>query len=602
MKLQGLLIVLLEAAVLAVSTGAQCPSIPAYAGANYGAFESWCTGTAHGRVASAGTGQWKCVDCPTSSAGSTMWDGLLWKMLGLDPGSQMAAKERAARKAAMIRAIEDERQAAIQRQDAERVRFLDEVATRLQTGELRLKGLSPQNDLQLKLSPLGPVKFTEFMATPATSTTSAQLTLKTGDDATRSMQPTTNASSAGVINPTPPTPLSDPNALSPDAKQFAQMLSKLSPAEQQKFLAALNEASTQETTTTTSTTEQPSGNSPDAMKKAETLTLKLSTDQKTADDLKAAANSGASLEQAATDAQKQFDGLQRPGAAAPGQASPTEVAAATTATQTQTDSVPGTQSAMAAKQKFVVPDWHPEGWVGPASKGEANLKFVSETQKRGNCSGADQQAVLAKIAVKADQLAGVERDINRLNAASPRLQAELEETATQMRRDRDAFIDDMVSKLTSQLAGANELLKGTKFADDAEALSQYEELAGKINELTGRVQTVRSGSGDQRAALLKEIFLEVSYALQPSRIAALQRKLGPTFRFATELLDAGQAGVDTLEMFAKIVAQSANVDRLNGEVDARNRALAAIEPLHKKLSAEVDALKHDPALTTCIPK
>ncbi len=585
---------LLAGIVLSLSIWAQCPSIPLSVKTG-DQFYGWCLETVHGRIETLSNGAQRCVDCPPGSAGTTsggMFDGLLWKLLGLDPASQMAAKERAARKAALVAALENERQAAIARQDNEHARQIEAIAQRLQTGDLRLKGLSDDGDLQLKLSPTGPIRFTEYMSTPATQTTSAQLTLKTGDQATASIQPSQNASSAGMINPTPPTPLTKPDETSPDAKALAEMISKLPPAEQQKLIAAVQQVSAQgsETAPSTPTSDSTPSNG---------LSLKLSTEKQAADDTKAGASDAAtSPEKLSADAAKEFDRSQQTSVPNVETGSAPSTSPDTTTPAKVSSNAAATTGAV--RSKIDVPMWRPEGWVGSASKGDSTLAVVNDLRGNESCNSVVQREALERLAARSKQLAGVEVVINRLNATSPRLQSELAQRSDELQSDRDEFVDSMISKLTGQLFEARKLVSSSEFVTAAKQLSDAKEFADKIDDLNGKLQVISSGSKAARLEALKGILRELLDAAQPRRIAAIRKLMGPTIEFATGWYDAAEVGLSTIETFAKITAAGVDVKNLNAEVDARNRALASIEPLHKQLSADVDRLKHDPVLSACM--
>jgi hypothetical protein len=286
-------------------------------------FRRWCASKG-GSIVPYGTTGIRC-SCPTSSgstgSGYTIYDAAVDDFLRwlFSPNSTQAAQ----RKAALKQQLEAERQAAIARKQAEQVARLDAILLRLSSS---LKGFNTSNDLQLKLSPTGPIKFTEYMATPATQTTSARLELKTGSEATRSLEtPKPNASSAGVINPTPPTPLQAPtfdaSQLSPEAKELAEMLSKLTPEQQQKLLATMKSIASAEQAATATTNATPAN----PEQKDPPLTLKLSEAQKSADDLKtAAADPNSSPEELKKQAADQFKQLQQTtlGAAPPAKSDP----------------------------------------------------------------------------------------------------------------------------------------------------------------------------------------------------------------------------------------------------------------------------------------
>lgn len=538
----------------------------------------------------------------TSSAGITNDFGLLGWLLGLDPASRMAAQQKAARKAAMIAELERQRQEAIQRQDAERAKRLEDIARRLQSGDLGLKGAS-NNDLQLKLSPTGPIRFGEYMSTPATQTTSAHLTLKTGDEATKSLQtPTTNASSAGVINPNQP-PAFNADRPTTEIRELADMLSKLTPEQQQKLIAAIKAVSSADATSETAAAPQTNSDSTTSATEAQPLKLKLSTAQQSADALNAAAKDpNVTPEQLSQHAAKDFnnDPKVTPLSNTP---QPNDGVSAAdvkpSAGITDQSQIGNTELSRIMSKKIDVPPWRPEGWVVSASKGDSTLQFVDSARKTPGCDSPARQDALARLEAKSKQLAGVEVVINRLNASSPRLQAELAETAAEMERDRDAFVDAMLSKLTGQLFEARTLVKSPEFVRTAATLSEAKEFADKVDELSGKVQTIKNGSSEARAGLLKEILRETLDAVQPNRIAAIRKALGPTIEFATGWYDAAEIGINTIETFAKIVAHDLNVANLNREIDARNRALASVEPLHKQLSNDVDKLRHDPILAPC---
>ena len=532
----------------------------------------------------------------TSSTGTTNDFGLLGWLLGLDPASRMAAQQKAARKAAVLRELENQRQEAIRR-DTEHAKFLEDVAQRLQNGDLQLKGTS-SNELQLKLSPTGPIKFGEYMSTPATQTTSARLTLKTGDDATSSLQTSTpNASSAGVINPNQP-PAFNADQMTPETRELADMLSKLTPEQQQRLIAAIKTASAGEATVNTSATaSQPNADSSGSTGQGEPLKLKLSTAQQSADDLNAAAQkANMTSEQLSDQAAKDFNNLANVstlsstaktvnGVSATGVTPTTVTGNSTSATIKPMPADPTRNSELTRimKQKVEVPMWRPEGWVVSASKGDTTLNFVNSIKETPGCDSAAQQDVLARLATKAKQLADIEIVINRLNASSPRLQAELAETTAEMEKKRDEFIDAVEKQLGEELFKFNKAVQAPEFLDLKSHLSEAEELGKHVKRWSEISEAAKGEVRTKKAGVYLDLLAEISKAmkgLQSPAFNALRQPLRP-FAFLNQELEKAEFAAEVLDTFAYLIAFHNDVIYAGNQIDARNHALAKIEPRHK---------------------
>lgn len=319
------------------------PFVPESGGAGMARLNEWCKSV--GGTPSNSGGNWSCVNCPasgTSTGTSTAnpYEGLFGWLFSIDAN----AKIRAQRKAALIRQLEYDRQDAIRRQQTVQAEKLNTILQRLMSGDMALKGFGGANDLQLKLGS-EPILFQEYMSTPATSTTSAMLTLKTGDDASPSpqSQPVRSAEAATTTATTTSANIAAQPQLSPELKAIAEELSKLSPEQQQKLLEAIKSSETQAAANTTVATSSPE-------KAADTqLSFKLTETKTAADTLNAAANAPTNVEDIKAQSDKQFDGLKNVTANPvsvekptnqPGSIAKVSESQAMTATQTQTDSRP----------------------------------------------------------------------------------------------------------------------------------------------------------------------------------------------------------------------------------------------------------------------
>ncbi|MGB7202715.1 MAG: hypothetical protein WBD16_10645 [Pyrinomonadaceae bacterium] len=283
-----------------------CGSVPSGVSGEDG-FRRWCHGKG-GSIVDAGYGKIGCFCKPTTpstAAGTSTanpYEGLFGWLFSIDAD----AKIRAQRKAALIRQLEYDRQDAIRRQQTAQAQKLNGILQRLMSGDMALKGVGGENDLQLKLGS-EPILFGEFMSTPATSTTGAMLTLKTGDDASPSpqSQPVRSAEAATTTATTNSANIAAQPQLSPEMKAIAEELSKLSPEQQQRLLEAIKSTETQTAANATVATTSPE-------KVADTqLSLKLTDAKTVADNLNAAANTAGSPEQVKEQADAQFDQLQK---------------------------------------------------------------------------------------------------------------------------------------------------------------------------------------------------------------------------------------------------------------------------------------------------
>lgn len=316
-----------------VALGKDCPVLPipssVASGSGSGQYErmvSWCR-NAGGNLKSTTTGGWYCEKCTTTgtTAGANtgnLYEGLFGWLFSIDAN----AKLRAERKAALIRQLEYDRQDAIRRQQTAQAQKLNDILQRLMSGDMALKGIGGQSDLQLKLGS-EPILFQEYMSTPATSTTKAQISLKTGEDAVpaavTSTAASTTATTTALANESQP-------KLSPEMKALAEELSKLTPEQQQKLLEAIKGSETQTAANTTVATTSPE-------KAADTqLSLKLTETKTAADGLSAAANSPGDPEAVKGQAGDQFNQLQK-----------------VTATQTQTDATGNATAKPIAETKLV---------------------------------------------------------------------------------------------------------------------------------------------------------------------------------------------------------------------------------------------------------
>lgn len=304
------------------------PFVPESGGAGMARLNEWCKSV--GGTPSNSGGNWSCVNCPasgTSTGTSTAnpYEGLFGWLFSIDAN----AKIRAQRKAALIRQLEYDRQDAIRRQQTVQAEKLNSILQRLMSGNMALKGFGGANDLQLKLGS-EPILFQEYMSTPATSKTSAQISLKTGNEAAPAVQPVASAAGATTTTAITSDLLKESQQLSPEMKALAEELSKLSPEQQQKLLEAIKSTETQTAANTTVATTSPE-------KVADTqLSLKLTDAKTVADGLNAATNEPGNPETVKGQASDQFNQLQK-----------------VTATQTKTDSRRSATAQPIAERKLV---------------------------------------------------------------------------------------------------------------------------------------------------------------------------------------------------------------------------------------------------------
>lgn len=304
------------------------PFVPESGGAGMTRLNEWCRSV--GGTPS-NSGAWSCVNCPASGAAAgtstgNPYEGLLGWLFSIDAN----AKIRAERKAALIRQLEYDRQEAISRQQTAQTQKLNGILQRLMSGDTALKDLGGSGELRLKLGS-EPILFQEYMSTPAKSTTSAQFSLKTGDNNVVPTVPS-SVSSAGAATTTATTTsgnIAQQPELSPEMKALAEELNKLTPEQQQKLLEAVKGTETQAAANTTVATTNPE-------KAADTqLSLKITEAKTAADDLKAVATAPGDPESVKSQAAVQFNQLKD-----------------VTATQTQTDTNQRTKAQPDAASKL----------------------------------------------------------------------------------------------------------------------------------------------------------------------------------------------------------------------------------------------------------
>lgn len=247
-----------------------------------------------------------------------------------------------------------------------------------------------------------------------------------------------------------------------------------------------------------------------------------------------------------------------------------------------------------------MPMWRPEGWVGRASKGGRTLQFVSARRADPRCDSIAQADLLRQLELKAKQLDQLERLINQLNAASPRLQTELPAIAAELEQDRDQFVEDSLSLLTSRLVDARELIKARHLAQAAGRVAEASELVEFLQSSTERLEAARTAGRKEKAEAMAGVLNDIREALDDlssPRAAAWQGLLSP-FGW----LDTIKEWTDHLGSFGKLMTfQTWDVERLNREIEERNAALKALDPLHKRLGRDVDALRRHPALAELCP-
>jgi hypothetical protein len=244
---------------------------------------------------------------------------------------------------------------------------------------------------------------------------------------------------------------------------------------------------------------------------------------------------------------------------------------------------------------FEMPMWRPEGWVGRATKGERTLQFVTARRTNADCDSIAQAAILRQLELKARQLDQLERLINQLNSASPRLQAEFAEAAVELEGDRDQFVEDTLSLLTGHLSEAKVHLSGQQLARAAGRAADAGELIEHLDSWTERLETGRRGGRKEKLEAITAVLGEIHDALEDlnsPRAAAWQAWLKPFAWFGSL-----QEWTDYLGTFAKVMTfQTWDMGRLERENDQRKAALEALDPLHKRLGREVDALRRHPVL------
>jgi len=595
----------------------------------YDRMVSWCRG-AGGNLRTTASGGWYCEKCSTtgSTTGSpptsaNPYDAFAADFVNWFFNIGANAKAAADRRAAMIRYLQEQQRDAIRRQQTANAQWLSSVLDRLTTGDLALKQVGGAGELQLKLGS-EPILFQEYMSTPATSTTKAQISLTTGDDAAPAAA-TSTATTTALTNASQP-------QLTPEMKALAEELSKLTPEQKQKLREAIKGSDTQSAlgttiattssqkaadtqlslkiTETTTAANDPNA-SPEALSKQAadqfkqlqqtTATATQSTSdarkgspdsgtaQQTANDLNAASkNTNVSAEQVSVRSGKDFDKLP-------------QVATPSAGTIVSPQPPANNSLSRIMKNKIDVPMWRPEGWVGSASKGERTLKFVGDAKKRGDCDSPEQQDGLAKLAIKSNQLAGVERLINRLNATSPRLQAEIGETISEMEKDRDEFVETITEKLGDDLFDLRSRVRNQEFLKATAGLAEANALREKVESWNDLVEAAKSKGKLDKAKTLAGLLGEMSDALQGIRspeLKALRRQLRP-FSLFSDQYETAEFAAEMIDTFATLLAYDLNGERLSREIDARNRALAGIEPLHKRLSSDVDKLMNASPIAAC---
>ncbi|HUQ49077.1 MAG TPA: hypothetical protein VM056_00025 [Terriglobales bacterium] len=309
-----------------------CPAPPS-GNLGRGRYQEWCLQTARGKLIDLGGGNMRC-DCGSGSSASAYsttnnpYTPLVEEFLKFwfMPNSNNKAAQQ--RKEAMMRELEAQREQARRNQQQAQAARLDSILQRLTAGDMALKGIGDSGGLRLKLGEKRPLGMEVYqhpndgkkrmgisglsginLDNETPTTTRAQLTLKMGDDATRSLQ--TSSAPPPAATTVAPEPVADPpssaetNAQQQEVDELARAISQLTPAEQQRLLAAMRAAADD--------TPAAAASSPDAAAAAPNpgLALKLSGAQTEADALRAAAaDPNASPEELSKKASDRFRNLQ----------------------------------------------------------------------------------------------------------------------------------------------------------------------------------------------------------------------------------------------------------------------------------------------------
>ncbi|HUS19080.1 MAG TPA: hypothetical protein VMZ25_05485 [Terriglobales bacterium] len=260
---------------------------------------------------------------PANNPYQPMVDGLLKWIFSTNNNAAQAKQRREA----MMRELAAQREQARRNQQVAQAQRLEAIMQRLMgDSDLILKGMSNTDGLRLKLGEKRPLGMEVYqhpedgkkrmgisglsginLDNETPTTTRAQLTLKLGDDATRSLQtpPAAGPAPGSPDKPSegkdsataPPATAAEQDEAKTQIDDLARTISQLSPEEQQKLLAALQ----RNETAAPSASPEPSQPAANAG-----LSLELSGTPMEAGKLGATTESGTSPEQLKQQAEDQF--------------------------------------------------------------------------------------------------------------------------------------------------------------------------------------------------------------------------------------------------------------------------------------------------------
>jgi hypothetical protein len=268
----------------------------------------------------------------------------------------------------------------------------------------------------------------------------------------------------------------------------------------------------------------------------------------------------------------------------------------------QATSSEGITRVMGLKTK-APPEWHPEGWVTKARKGEKLVEAFTVALDGKPEDYAASEAVRRKLEEGhriAVQLAQVERTINLISGKNVDRQAEFRGLGDDLQQASDEFVDHTLSILTQGLLSLKDQTRYRDLAVLAGEAAAAKDATDAMLSRLGRLETLwkaakadnmekRSEAAKELAGMLKDLVEEMGPNAR-GPLAPYLRAAGKSLGWASNLGDAaGIAG-----NLATLYSAGRRIQDLNLEVEKDNRILDSILPLQRGLSDRIDAIRKDP--------
>jgi hypothetical protein len=250
-------------------------------------------------------------------------------------------------------------------------------------------------------------------------------------------------------------------------------------------------------------------------------------------------------------------------------------------------------------RQIEVPEWHPQGWIGRATKGDrtiASISVIARELRDSTCDSVETAAKLQQLLTLAEQLSRTEKQINAINAKAPDRFAEYARLDDDLSRDSDVFRQQTISVLAQDLFGMRYELHDGTLKDTAAGVAELRNFLGKVDGWTSRVEALSSADPKRQIRELADIEKELFEEMSMIKGTAAAKYLGPLFK-SINMAEKVKIVTDLELGFLKLfLISDYRVDTLEHQTETDQAVLAALMPLQRDLSTKIDALQHDPSL------